>query len=146
MTTTYTAKYRLENGAWLVELVDEPRVHTFGRTVAAARDAIRDATALWFDVDPRAFDLVEDFSLPGGAVDDQVRAALKARDEAAVADRIASDKTRAVAGRLVDSGVSMRDVGSILGISHQRVHQLVHVLNPFDGPTNANGELTGSPT
>lgn len=55
---------RDDEGYWLVELAEEPRVHTYGRTLAKARDHIRDATALWFEVAPEEVVFVEDIRLP----------------------------------------------------------------------------------
>jgi hypothetical protein len=49
------------------------------------------------------------------------------RDERATAARLerdASARAAALARDLVAKGLPMRDVGSILGVSHQRAHQL----------------------
>ena len=47
----YTAVYWREGSNWLVELAEEPRAHTFARSLAKAEEHIRDATALWFERD-----------------------------------------------------------------------------------------------
>ena len=61
----FTAVFeRDDDGYWLVELREEPRVHTYGRTLAKAREHIFDATALWFEVAPEDLNLVEDVRLP----------------------------------------------------------------------------------
>ena len=56
--------HRDDEGYWLVELVEEPRIHTYGRTLAKAREHIADAAALWFQVAPDQLDLREDIHLP----------------------------------------------------------------------------------
>jgi predicted RNase H-like HicB family nuclease len=122
----YTATYtRDREGVWLVELVEEPRVHTFGRTLVKARGHIRDATALWFDVDADSFELVDDVQLPR-----KTKLSLeRARDErtrAAAAQERAVASTRAAARALVDGArLSLRDAADLLGLSHQRVQQLL---------------------
>ncbi|MEJ7765206.1 MAG: helix-turn-helix domain-containing protein, partial [Acidimicrobiales bacterium] len=54
-----------------------------------------------------------------------VEQAGRARTQAHNADRLAIDKTRQAAIELSRRGISMRDAATILGISHQRVHQLL---------------------
>lgn len=52
----------------------------------------------------------------------------EAREERRHADQLASaaaDKLRQVARTLADEGLPERDIGSILGVSHQRAHQLL---------------------
>ncbi len=39
----YTARYTFEDGDWIVEIDQAPEVHSFGRTLARARENIRDA-------------------------------------------------------------------------------------------------------
>ena len=67
MSKTYTAVYEREGDAWLVEIAEEPRVHSWGRTLAKAREHIRDALALWLEADPNKLDIVDDFRLPAAA-------------------------------------------------------------------------------
>ena len=49
----------------------------------------------------------------------------QARNQARTADRVAIEKTKKAAVELARRGISMRDAAAILGISHQRVHQLL---------------------
>ena len=126
VTNSYTAAFeRDEEGFWLVELIDEPRVHTCGRTLAKARDHIRDATALWFEVSPDAFILVEDIRLPK-PVKATVDRARTQRAKAQAVQEAAADATRKAARALVEEGqLSVRDAADVLGLSHQRVQQLL---------------------
>ena len=66
---------------------------------------------------------------PSGQTEDEVRehlaAAERLRDDAAEATRRAAEESRAAARELAASGLSLRDVGEALGVSHQRAHQLV---------------------
>jgi DNA-directed RNA polymerase specialized sigma24 family protein len=54
-----------------------------------------------------------------------IEQARKAREQARQADRAAVELTRKAAALLADRGWSMRDIAAILGVSHQRVHQLL---------------------
>jgi len=64
-----TAVYRYERqpdggAAWIVELVEEPRCHTFGRTLRAAQRNIREAAAAWYEVEPSQVEVDDDVRLP----------------------------------------------------------------------------------
>ena len=121
--TTYTARLEQEDdGRWSVELEEEPRVHTWGKTVDQALTRMKEAAAMWFDTDDSAIDLVPRPVLP--------KAAGRTVEQARAADRVAIEQTRKAAVTLTGRGISMRDVAAILGISHQRVHQLLTTQPP----------------
>jgi len=116
---------RDDEGYWLVELEEEPRVHTYGRTLAKAREHIVDATALWFEVAPEDLNLVEDIRLPA-PVKAALELARKEREHAQAAQEAAAGATRDAARALVKDGrLSVRDAADVLGLSHQRVQQLL---------------------
>jgi predicted RNase H-like HicB family nuclease len=123
---TLTAVFqRDEEGYWLVELAEEPRVHTYGRTLAKARQHIFDAAALWFEVSPEEFNLVEDIRLPA-PVKARLELARREREHAQAAQEAAAGATREAARALVREGrLSVRDAAEVLGLSHQRVQQLL---------------------
>lgn len=123
--TTYTAQLeRGSDGRWTVELLEEPRVHTWGNTVAQALSRMREAAAMWFDTDEASIELIPAPVLPKNTLR-IIEQAGQARDQARTADRVAIDKTKKAAVELARKGISMRDAAAILGISHQRVHQLL---------------------
>lgn len=122
---TYTARLqRDKDGRWTVELDEEPRVHTWGKTVDQALLRMREAAALWFQTDEDDIELIPRPELPKttGRTVEQAR---RAREQARDADRLALEQTRKAAVALTGRGISMRDAAAILGISHQRVHQLL---------------------
>jgi predicted RNase H-like HicB family nuclease/DNA-binding CsgD family transcriptional regulator len=122
---TYTARLEREtDGRWTVELEEESRVHTWGKTVEQALTRLREAAALWFQADEDEIELVPHPVLPK-ATGRSVEQAREARAQARNADRLALEQTKRAAAALTGRGISMRDAAAILGISHQRVHQLL---------------------
>ncbi len=119
--TTYTARYERDaDGNWLAELAEEPRIHTWGRSLATARANIREATELWFDIEELtvADEFPEWLRSP-------LDRALPAREEAERVVEAAASATLDAVRDLTDHGLSRRDVADVLGISYQRVQQLV---------------------
>lgn len=123
----YTARYTFENGDWIVEIDQVPQVHSFGRTLARARENIRDALALWVQAtDPDLLAIDEEFEgLPKGLIDVVVAANLTRAKATELAEE-AQGLTAQAARRLVaEHGMSVRDTAELLHLSHQRIHQLV---------------------
>jgi predicted RNase H-like HicB family nuclease len=123
-----TAVYRYERqpdggAAWVVELAEEPRCHTFGRTLRAAQRNIREAAAAWYEVERSQVELDDDVRLPPPASRALGRSRAL-RDREREAHEQARAATAAAVAALRDVGLSERDTGALLGLSHQRVHQL----------------------
>ena len=115
---------RDESGAWIVHVPSIPGCHTYGRTIEQARRRIREALGLWVE-DADCLEIVEAVRLPGRAED-----ALKRSSGArALAERkrlTAHTSTARAAQILVNElHLSLRDAGDLLGLSYQRVLQLV---------------------
>jgi len=129
MTTRYHANFELdESGVWIAQIEEIPQVHTFGRTLGKAREYLVDALALWLDL---PIDDVKDsidfhpVKLPAG-VQNIVYEATAARAMADAATEAVSELTSAAALALTrDARLSLRDAAELLGVSHQRVQQLV---------------------
>ena len=116
---------RDEGGWWIARVRGVPGVHSNGRTIAEARRRVREALALAVgDTAAEKADLVDNVQLPASLRSRitgyrRVRAAeQKTRNEAL-------DVARILAPALVRNlGLSVRDVWELLGLSHQRIHQL----------------------
>jgi hypothetical protein len=101
-----------------------PGVHTQVRRIDQADEMARDAIAGVLDVAPDSFEIVVTPEVPE-ALRTMVYKATKARSRAAHAQDAAAQLTRAAARRLVEEGLTVRDAGVLLGVSHQRIAQLV---------------------
>lgn len=121
--TTYTAKATRDGKWWSVEVL-ELGVFTQARRLDQVEFMARDAIALLLDVPPDSFEVTVVPEVPAKvqAILDEVR---ESRAAAEHASEVASMKAREAARILHDEGMPLRDVGRVLGVSHQRAHQLV---------------------
>ncbi|HEY3498240.1 MAG TPA: type II toxin-antitoxin system HicB family antitoxin, partial [Polyangiaceae bacterium] len=121
----YTISYALDagNGWWTAELAGVPGCITQGRTIEQARERMREAIQAWFDLS-RPFDgaLVDDVRLPAQAraIVQKVRVA---KEQAEDAIEVLSESSRRAVKTLTGLGMSLRDAGTLLGLSRQRAQQ-----------------------
>ncbi|MBX9950247.1 MAG: type II toxin-antitoxin system HicB family antitoxin [Candidatus Obscuribacterales bacterium] len=121
----YTIRYEKDETGWWIATVKEVRgCHTQGRTIEQARRRIREALGLFVDQAEKS-ELIDDVVLPANA-----RSLLKrvlSTRKRAEEEAIKLQNTTAEAAEVLtkDVGVSVRDAGELLGLSHQRVHQLL---------------------
>ena len=126
MSRYHVAYVRDEAGYWVAAVREVRGCRTQGRTVDEARRRIREALALFVD-DAVQAELVDDVKLPATALK-AIRAYATLRKRAEQEDRRAAIAARR-AVRLLRGGrlkMSARDAARLLGVSHQRVHQLAH--------------------
>lgn len=121
MMKKYTARYERDAaGNWLAELVEEPRIHSWGRSLSSARTNIHEAAELWFETD----DLALEEQYPSWIARPLAKAIPARREAERAADEAARATVHAVRS-LTDRGLSRRDVAEVLGLSYQRVQQLL---------------------
>lgn len=113
---------RDEAGWWVASAIDVPGVHTQGRTLAQARERIKEALSA--ATGAAGVEIQEDLQLEHG-LRDRLAAAMSARESADRLQREAQDAARAAVSEFARRGVSTRDAGDLLQLSHQRVHQLL---------------------
>jgi predicted RNase H-like HicB family nuclease len=135
--TAYSAEVERDaSGDWIGTVGSLRGVHTHARSLASLRSYLQDAIALWLEVEQHDAGNQNPHVDRGGitvelrvklppevrrATDDAQRRRKQARSaeiEAAVA-------TRRAAQALADAGLSRRDAAEVLGLSHQRVDQLL---------------------
>lgn len=110
---------------WLAEWVEDDRVHTFARSLAELEDLARDALALWLHAPVDDVDVELDVALPT-PVARELTQFRRQREDLEARQASVLDRQRSLAVRLVDDqGMTYRDAARVLGISHQRVAQLV---------------------
>lgn len=121
---TYVAVYERdpEDDAWNVHIQDLDGCQTYGRSLRQAQARIREALGLWLDRDPEQLTVRDELPADLSSVADTVA---RARREAERAGMKAQEETTRAVKQLTDLGLSRRDAAELLGLSHQRVQQLL---------------------
>jgi hypothetical protein len=99
-------------------------MHTYGRTLDQVRRRTREALGLWVK-DADAAELLEEIRLPNDArhaIRRSSAARTRAEREREDAQRATTDAAKLLVERL---GLGLRDVGELLGLSYQRIQQLI---------------------
>jgi predicted RNase H-like HicB family nuclease len=122
----YLVRPERDGRYWFVDVAALPGCHTQARRLDQVEGAVREAIANWLEIEPDAFDVyVVRPKLDDEGLDWAVSLATGFRGQAALYERLASLSVRIAALDLVAAGFPMRDVGSLLGVTHQRVAQLL---------------------
>lgn len=121
---TYTARARRSGAWWAIDIPELPGVYSQARRLDRVEPMARDAIALFLDVDPATLDIRVETNLPSDLRRD-VDAVGRLRAEADRLQAESSGAMRRLTHELLGRGLSVRDAAVILGISHQRVSQLV---------------------
>lgn len=120
---TYTVTVYREDRWWIIEAPEVPVVTQAGRLNDVERRA-RGGIATRLDCEPDAFDIEVTVILPDG-VNADIESATQLREEAARIRSEAAETHRRAARRMADAGLTVRDIGTVLGVSHQRAHALL---------------------
>ncbi len=123
-TKSYVAVYERdpESDAWLVHVKGIEGCQTYGRTLRQAEARILEALALWLDREPDNLVITPEWPEEFVEIASEVS---QARDTAAAIAERAGATTAKAAKKLDRMGLSRRDAADVLGISHQRVQQLL---------------------
>jgi predicted RNase H-like HicB family nuclease len=111
-----------DESVWLVHIKDLEGCQTYGRTIRQAAARIREALAAWLNKNPEELVITSELPRDVALLASKVS---QARDDAERAGSKAQEATIEAARRLAEMGVSRRDAADLLGISHQRVQQLL---------------------
>lgn len=118
-----TAMAQRTGSWWAIEVPEYPGVFTQARRLDLVPAMVRDAVAAMTGID--SSDIVVQVVPLVPDMDEVVRDAREAKAAAEVAQAAASEKLRSAARRLVERDLTVRDAGELLGVSPQRISQLV---------------------
>jgi hypothetical protein len=123
--TTYTVTAKRSGAGGALQCVEVPGAISQVRRLSQADD-IKEAIAFVAQVPESDIQLALVPELPEG-VQLHLDRARVLRDQAASARREAATESRLAAHQLADAGMTMREIGTLLGVSHQRAGQLLSV-------------------
>src|SRR5437867_11329050 len=122
---TYTARCQRSGDWWAISVPELRGVHTQARRLEKAEAMARDAIALFLDVPSDSFDVRIEPVLPRD-LQGKVGRARKVRGDAEALQHEAAIASAEIAADLVQTAhLTVRDAGRVLGLSHQRITQLV---------------------
>ena len=122
--STYVNAEASRDGKWWLVHVKEIDRHTQARNLAEAETMAQELTALCLDVPLDEVSVTLTVEIPL-LVKTAVNDANALFEEAADTRHRAAVRSREAVEALRDQGWTLRDIGQALGISYQRVHQLV---------------------
>jgi hypothetical protein len=131
MTTrkTFTAVCQRSQRWWAIRIPEVQGAFSQARRLDQVERMARDVVSLALEIPPDSFDVCVEIKLPADAHGALERASAL-RHEAQLAVANANGATVAAAGLLVDQeGLTMREAGRLLGLSHQRIAQLLREAN-----------------
>lgn len=121
----YPAKVTRDGRWWMIE-VPEIDGLTQARRYSEVEHMARDLIAVTLDIKYSEVQVDLEFDIPGiGDLLARVKRIEEEKAEAARLEADAQEESRKVARVLVEAEIPLRDAGEILGVSYQRVHQLV---------------------
>jgi predicted RNase H-like HicB family nuclease len=121
--STYRVTARRSGDWWALEVPELPGVHSQTKRLDRAAGEAREAISLMLDVEADSIDVEVETQLPPEAreVLQAVARAHKAAEAAALQEREAMARAASVLTR----DLSQRDAGAVMGVSFQRVSQLL---------------------
>lgn len=121
---TFTVTAERGHGAWWVTECAELGCVSQVRRLSQVADDIREALAFQSGLAEDAFDIVVVPVLPTAYVEAAQEAEAQ-REAAAMAQSRAAELARESARALHAAGLTLRDIGTVMGVSHQRAAQLL---------------------
>lgn len=123
---TYQVDVVKDEGWWIMHArIPRTIIYSQARRIDDIEFMIRDAIAGALDVDPQSFRIELTFDLDSDVLD-QVSRAREASLEAAEVQERASRESRAAVQALRREGLTLREAGYFLGVTPQRVAQLLN--------------------
>jgi hypothetical protein len=133
MKPIYEARAWRDDDWWLVRVVGASddadlaplNALTQARTLAQVEPMARDLVATILDAEEGTFDITVNFDLSDD-VGELVHQARASRAWVEAAKELWQDRSTAAARALAEKGYSLRETAALLGLSHQRVDQLLN--------------------
>jgi predicted RNase H-like HicB family nuclease len=121
---TYTIVARRSGDWWALEVPELERVFSQTRRLDQAPFAIQEVLEGVHDIAPGTYDLMLTADLAG--LNEFIERAKQTSKEAQAAAAKAREAQQSAIAQLREFGLPQRDVGEILGLSHQRVAQIAN--------------------
>jgi len=122
--TDYTARVERSGKFWIIHLVELGQ-YTQARSLDEVEEMARSLASLWTETDPSQVSITVDLRLPQ-EVEVDLAESRRLREVSASANSESAQRLRSAARALAEAGVPRRDIGTALGVTRQRVHQLTH--------------------
>jgi hypothetical protein len=123
---TYRVDVVRDEGWWIMHArIPRTIIYSQAKRVDGVEPMIRDAIAGVLDVDPESFAIELTFDLNSDVLDQVARAREVSLEAAEVQER-ASRESRAAVQALRNAGLTLKEAGYFLGVSPQRVAQLLN--------------------
>jgi len=140
----YAVDVEREPGWWIVRVPDLDDLTTQARRLADVEHNAREAIAAWLDVDLDTIEVSPVIHPPEDVVADLHRSK-EMLDEAAAKQKEAAVLAGMAIHRLIDDlGLTLREAGRVVGLSHQRVAQLAGA-SPSSRPKPDRPHREGDP-
>ncbi len=120
---TYRVVAERHDKWWLLEVPEIPGTFSQVRRLDQVDEWIRDAISLMLEIPEDSFNIDLDVRLPKDELA-ELRAVKAAQKAVTQAREESSTRTKSLVARLKDEGLTVRDIGTVLGVSYQRVSQL----------------------
>ena len=122
---TYKVRYEQdEAGYWFATVLGVPGCHTQGTSLETVRGRIREALEVSVD-DAENADFIESYKLSAKVALPLAKKAVAAKNRAEEASKRAQKLMQDAAEKLIRAKLSHRDAAIVLGVSHQRIAQLL---------------------
>jgi predicted RNase H-like HicB family nuclease len=122
---TYTVEAVRSGDWWAIAVLELGGVFSQARRLDQVETRAREAIALMLDVDEAEVGQLTVTVTPPDTAADLLRELAASEAAAAAATEHTTALRRQVARELRDEGFPLRDVGRLIGISHQRVSQIL---------------------
>ena len=122
---TYTVTTERSDNWWAFSVPEIPGAHGQARRLEQVRDQARDVISMMLDAEPDSFAVSLSVRLDP-RIEHALDEAKAARQEFDTYQRVAQEKLRFAAEQIKEvGGLSVRDIGSLLDVSFQRISQIL---------------------